>query len=495
MLQNINRREFLKTTSMASGAVLMAVCGSWALSNRRQKPNLVFVFADQWRAQDTGYAGNSDVLTPNLDKLEKESVNFKNAVSCCPVCSPFRASLMTGQYPLTHGLLINDLQLSTRAVSFAHALAGAGYDTAYIGKWHLDGSGRSDYIPPERRQGFDYWKVLECTHNYNHSEYYAGSSDKVRAWDGYDAYAQTDDAEKYITSRSGSGKPFALFLSWGPPHNPYRTGPKMWLDYYSSRDIKMRPNVSPQDYGKAKKDITGYYAHCSALDRCVGQLLSAIRGNGIADNTIFVFTADHGDMLYSHRQVRKQKPWEESVRIPFLVKCPDSWQVRPRQSGEMINSPDIMPTMLSLCGVDIPDTAQGTDYSGVIFGGKSNIENSALIMCPSPFGEWHPARGGVAYRGVRTKRYTYVRKLDGPWLLYDNLDDPYQMNNLCGKTEYLDIQQKLEKELEYWLKKTGDDFASGPELLKRCGYRVDKKLTVPFDNPDYHGQVSKPAAI
>jgi arylsulfatase A-like enzyme len=496
MTTAMNRRQFLKNSSLfAAGCFLMSGCRNMNHTDKGNAPNIVFVFADQWRAQDTGYAGNNDVLTPNLDKLESESFNFQNAVSCCPVCSPYRASLMTGRYPLSHGLILNDLQLNNKAVSFAQTLTAGGYDTGYIGKWHLDGSGRSDYIPTERRQGFDYWKVLECTHDYNKSAYYAGDNDKKLYWDGYDAYAQTNDAEQYINQKAKSNKPFALFVSWGPPHNPYRTGPKMWLDYYSSRNLKMRKNVSPEDYHKAKKDLSGYYAHCSALDRCVGQLQDAIRKNGLADNTIFVFTADHGDMLYSHGKIRKQQPWDESIRVPLLIKCPEKWGLSHCRNDEMINSPDIMPTVLSLAGLNVPDTVEGSDYSNVIKGAQKGIEESALIMCPAPFGEWRRDNGGVEYRGVRTRRYTYVRKLDGPWLLFDNENDPYQMNNLCNKSEYSAVQQKLEDKLQYWLKKTKDDFASGPELIERCGYKVDKTGTVPFDDEDFHGQVSKSADI
>ena len=133
------------------------------------RPNIVFVFADQWRAQSTGFAGNSEVFTPTLDRLAEESVNFTTAVANMPVCSPYRASLLTGQYPLTHGLFMNDAKFNPQANTMGKIFKAAGYSTAYIGKWHLDGHGRSAYIPPERRHGFDYWKVLECTHNYNKS--------------------------------------------------------------------------------------------------------------------------------------------------------------------------------------------------------------------------------------------------------------------------------------------------------------------------------------
>ena len=137
-----------------------------------EKPNIVVVLADQWRAQAFGFAGDPNVQTPNFDRLAGESVRFVNAVAGMPVCSPTRASLLTGQRPLTHGVFLNDVPLNPDAVTLPKVLKSAGYDTAAIGKWHIDGHGRSAFIPPERRQGFDYWKVLECTHNYTDSIYY-----------------------------------------------------------------------------------------------------------------------------------------------------------------------------------------------------------------------------------------------------------------------------------------------------------------------------------
>ncbi len=153
----------------------------------------------------------------------------------------YRGSLITGQYPLTHGVFLNDVCLGNKAVSIAQTLTQAGYQTAYIGKWHLDGHGRSSYIPRERRQGFDYWKVLECTHDYNNSPYF-GDENVKRKWDGYDAIAQTRDATGYI-KRHAAGGPFALFVSWGPPHNPYETAPPQYKRMYDPGKLTLRPNV------------------------------------------------------------------------------------------------------------------------------------------------------------------------------------------------------------------------------------------------------------
>ena len=147
------------------------------------------VAGDQWCAQDTGYAGNLQVRTSNLYRFAAESVNATHVVSGSSVRSPARASSLTGQYPLTHGIFVNDVCLQNGATSLAQAFKAGGYDTAYIGKWHIEGYGRPNYMPPERRQGFEYWKVLEYKHNYNQSYYYAGDSDEKLEWDTYDAQA------------------------------------------------------------------------------------------------------------------------------------------------------------------------------------------------------------------------------------------------------------------------------------------------------------------
>lgn len=443
-------------------------------------PNVVLVFADQWRAQATGYAGDPNVKTPHLDALAKESVNFTHAVAGCPVCSPYRASLLTGQFPLTHGVFVNDVHLEHKAVSPADAFASAGYDTAYIGKWHINGHGRSNYIPPEKRLGFDYWKVLECTHQYNHSAYYAGDSDVKLFWEGYDAIDQTHDAGNYIRQHAGS-KPFFLVLSWGPPHNPYETAPPEYRALYKADNIILRPNV-PDDIARQSREcLAGYYAHCSALDFCVGELLRAIRETGIENNTIFIFTSDHGDMLGSHHQERKQRPWDESVRVPFLLYAPGLRNWRPCGLDVLIDAPDVMPTILSLCGIPIPPSVEGRDYSACILGEPDKSDGAAVLMCLHPFGEWSRDRhDGREYRGLRTKRYTYVRTLDGPWLLYDNLIDPYQLRNLIADGKYLGIRQELDTLLKNKLARLSDDFLPGMDYIRKWGYPVGPNGTVPY---------------
>ena len=468
-------------TTLAFGMISTGFCVDKNSETGLKKPNVVFVFADQWRAQATGFAGDPNAITPNLDHLASKSIVFTTAISTTPVCCPYRASLLTGQYPLTHGIFLNDAPLDPKANTMGKIYKEAGYNTAYIGKWHVDGHGRSSYIPPERRQGFDYWKVLECTHNYNNSLYFANEDTFPSKWNGYDAYEQTLDAQKYISGHAQLEKPFLLVLSWGSPHEPYNTAPENYQKKYENRDIQLRPNVPDQFKGKAVKDLKGYYAHINALDDYLAMLLKTLDEAGIANNTIFIFTSDHGDMLYSQGMEKKQRPFDESIRVPFLLRYPEIQKRKGKTIEAPFNTPDILPTLLGLCKIPIPSSIEGKDLSTYLEGKKELKDNNALIMSVSPFGQWLRKDGGVEYRGIRTKRYTYVRKLTGPWLLFDNLIDPYQQNNLIGNPGFSKLQASLEKALKQRLFETKDEFLPGEDYIKIWRYVVDGNGTIPYN--------------
>ena len=443
-------------------------------------PNVVFIFSDQHRAQAVGYAGNPDVQTPHLDVLKERSLCLTTAVAGIPVCTPMRACLLTGQYPLTHGIFLNDIYLRPSAVSMAEAFAEGGYDTAYIGKWHIDGHGRSGYIPPERRLGFDYWRVLECTHSYNDSKYYADDEREPRKWVGYDAEAQTECAIDYIRSRDGS-KPFLLVLSWGPPHAPYTGAPEPFASMYDPDRITLRQNVPGSAQEAARSDIAGYYAHISALDEYIGRLLVELDVLGIANDTIFVYTSDHGDMIGSQGNIKKQQPWDESILVPFLIRSPELLGISGREESAPINTPDIMPTLLDLAGLPIPHTVEGNSYADFFRGNAARPADAALIQCVSPFGQWSRQHGGKEYRGIRTDRYTFVRDLDGPWLFYDNENDPYQQRNLCDDPPSQSVQSHLDELLTGLLLERHDRFLDGDSCVKMWDYPVGENGTVPWE--------------
>ncbi len=439
------------------------------------KPNIIIVMADQWRAQDLGYMGNRDVITPHLDRLAGESVNARFGVASVPVCSPSRASLLTGQHATTHGVFYNDRPLRNEALTLAEVCGQNGYRTGFIGKWHVNGSLNKDYnpgrlapIPVHRRQGFDYWRVLECTHDYNNSAYYNEVNQRF-VWQQYDAISQTDSAIAFMTRPDP--KPFLLVLAWGPPHDPYQTAPKDYRQKYANRPIALRANVPTSDSTEARRALRGYYAHINALDDCIGRLQTALKTANVDDNTIFVFTSDHGDMLYSQGMINKQKPWDESIRIPMLLKYPAGLG----RTGQVLDVPvtltDLMPTLLSLSGQAVPQNVDGQDLAPLFRRPRpARSDDAALIACVVPFHQWNYAKGGREYRGLRTTRYTYVRDLNGPWLLYDNERDPYQRANLINRNEVAVTQRQLDKLLSQRLKKANDRFLPGNQYMERWDY-------------------------
>lgn len=482
----ITRRNFIEIAGTA-GAGLLSGCMT---TGARRKPNVIVVFADQWRASAMGYAGNPEVKTPNLDAFQTECIDFVNATSVCPVCSPARASMVTGQYPLSHGVFVNDVHLEEAENSIADHFSAHDYQTAYIGKWHLDGRGRTAYIPPAGRQGFDFWQALECSHSYNHSFYYDNNNPEKKLWDGYDAFDQTEHAISYIQTHKN--RPFMLWLAWGPPHSANKVAPKAFRDLYDAQKLTLRPNVPAQsdafqmklgwfegiddEVEATRKYLAGYYAHISALDACFGRLRTAIHSMGLDENTIIVFTSDHGGMVGSHGLWHKQQPYDESVRVPFLLKAPGRSGHREKTP---INTPDIMPTLCGLCGLTVPDTVEGRDYTPLIQGGPFASE-PALIANYHPFGQCSSRVGGKEWRGVRTERYTYVCDRNGPWLLFDNEADPCQLTNLVNRPEQVGLQAKLDVVLKQKLAQTGDSFADGMDYVQKWGYDVDETGTVSY---------------
>lgn len=462
--------------------LLLISCSEKTEELPERQPNVIILLADQWRAQAVGYAGDPNVKTPNIDRLASQSINFQNAVSGMPVCCPFRASMLTGQRPLTHGVFMNDVQLDTNAVSLGKVFSAAGYQTGYIGKWHLDGHGRLQYIPPgNRRQGFQYWKANECTHNYNQSVYYDNEDSTRLEWEGYDAFAQTEDAIRYLTEKATKEDPFLLVLSWGTPHAPYHTAPEEYRSQYDSAAMILRPNVPEQLMGRVKKDLSGYYAHATALDDMVGKLRISLAQNQLGENTIILFTADHGDLLGSQGAYKKQQPYEESIRVPMLYHVPEALGGKPGLRNSLMNSEDIMPSLLGLCNIPIPETVEGISYSKDMLGLEEVKDTVALITCVQPFGQWNKLKHGAReYRGLRTLRYTYTRDLNGPWLLFDNETDPYQLNNLIGNSQFEPLARHLDELLNQKLAETNDAFLPGLEYIAQWGYPLDESGTVPY---------------
>ena len=441
---------------------------------KSNRPNILFVFADQMRASSMGFPGIENVLTPNLDAFAKEGTAFSRAFTNTPICCPARATIISGLHTLSHGVVTNDIQLRTDIKPIAHCLNEAGYSCGYIGKWHMDCEDRGIFIPPgPRRQGFDdYWAAYNCNHEYFKGYYYLNDNPEPIWIDGYEPEKQTDLAMEYISKKSKTDKPFCLFLSWGPPHCPYDKVPQKYLDLYPEKNIKLKPNASEN---ADKKKIAQYYAAITALDEYFGRLMKSLKDNGLEEDTLVIFTSDHGDMLYSQNRGWKCKPWDESVRIPFITRWPKHIPAA-RISNGLFSLVDVMPTLLSMAGVNIPEEVEGKDLSSLLLGDESSSPESVFINLPIMYRNW----SFKEWRGVVTKKYTYARFRDKPWILYDDINDPYQLENLIESPEHKNIFSSLDDKLQKWLKDLNDPFESSEDVVKRYKLSTDENLCVPY---------------
>lgn len=437
------------------------------------RPNILFILTDQMRSTAMGCAGREPVRTPNLDRLAREGTRFTNAVSNTPSCAPARATLFTGLHTLTHGVVNNELAVPTHTGSLAKSLTADGYACGIIGKWHIDGGPREGYTPPgPRRLGFDaLWAVANCTHDYMNSFYYRDDDPAPRFIQGFEPVHQTDLALEFMGKRAVDKNPWCLVVSYGSPHDPYLEMPEENRNQVPWQGVSLPVTNSryvPREIMEAKKKIlAGYYAHIMALDEQVGRLLAALEKDGQASNTLVVFTSDHGDMLGNHGAYFKSQPWRESVGIPLLMRWPGHVPAG-RVTAGPISMVDLMPTLLSLCGVPIPEGTEGVDGKAFVLGDEQAAQESVFInFAPNVHIIPHPP-----FRGVVTRRHTYAETRQGPWVLYDDEADPLQQHNLISWNNrevptIAALQKKLSNLTHAWLERTHDAFDDGDVINDR----------------------------
>ncbi len=449
----------------------------------QKKPNLIYMFADQLRLCSMGYYGDKKAITPNIDALSHDSCNLTNAVSGHPVCAPYRASLFTGKYTTSTGMVINEIRLNPNHRSFADVLDDEGYNTAYIGKWHMyanqlghHADPKNSYIPEGRdRLGFNGLFAAYNFHHENYGEtsyYHLNSPEKIH-YDGFEPDCQTDMAIEEMKRLAGEDKPFALFLSIGIPHDPWdewNCDPKAYK-MFENTEFTLPENylpdndpyaddwakLSPEDRKNLPYWMKGYYSMAEKADEEVGRMLAAIKEAGLEDDTIFVFTSDHGELFGAHGRRAKNIFYEEAVRVPFLVRYPGKLQ-----NGERdvcMNTVDIMPTLLSMMGMkdDIPEEVEGRDLSEAVYGREgADKPYGALMMGTGATAAWED---GHEWRAYRTDRYTYALYLrDGAELLFDNVEDPLQMHDLSLDPAYFEKKVELRNEMYAEMNRIGDRF-------------------------------------
>lgn len=440
----MKRRDFLKTA--VAGISATAAVPTLSAAERSDKPNVVFLFADQMRAHDLGCMGNSQVITPHLDKLAGEGLLVENMIAASPVCTPYRGQLMTGRYGHATGVVHNDVKLPNSEVTIADQMTQAGYHTGYIGKWHLAGH-RNNPVAKEDRRNWLFWAVRNCSHKHFNPQYWVNDETDAVTVEGWEPDVQTDVAIEYI--RKHRDRPFFLTVSYGPPHNPYKA-PERFLEQYEGRKLKERPNVPPR--GRRDRDqLLHYDAMVTSLDECVGRISAELDRTGLVDNTVFVFTSDHGDMLGSQGHKLKQRPWEESINVPFIIRQPGKIKAGQRRDW-IVSSVDLMPTLLGLCGASIPNAVQGIDQSDLFQDKGVENRDSAFL-----FNTHNGGGPGCDWRGIRTKDWVYAFHMAGDWILYNLKKDPYQLNNLVGRPEHKVKRDELRKQLDSMRAELGEN--------------------------------------
>lgn len=445
----------------------------------KEQPNLIYVFADQLRYSSVGYNGDALARTPNIDGLARASTVMDNCCSGHPVCAPYRASLFTGKYTTSTGMVINEIRINPNHRTFANVLTENGYDVSYIGKWHMYAAQlghhfdpKNSYIPqgPDRL-GFDgYFAAYNFHHRYfSPKAYYHLNSPEKIYYSGYEPDEQTDMAINKIREHRDSKKPFALFLSIGTPHDPWNKDnvPEKYYNMFRDTEFPVPPNYKkkndPHADGWAKfmpgkrRHINDwkrvYYAMTANLDENVGRIIRAVDEMGLSDNTVFVFTSDHGEMFGAQGRHAKNIFYEEACRVPFLIKWGN--KLKKGICDTCFNTVDIMPTLLGMMNLPVPDSVQGTDISGDILNG-TETDNPCLMMGTGPTAMYGD---GKEWRAIRTKRCTYaVYKADGQELLFDNLNDPYQLNNLADNEQFAGIKDELKRTMYAKMAQIGDNF-------------------------------------
>jgi arylsulfatase A-like enzyme len=479
----MDRRAFLQLAAAGTAGAALSGCGGLGT---RTKPNVLFFFADQFRADVCGVYGGRNIATPNIDRLASEGVVFTSSVSSCPLCTPYRGMVQTGRYPTHSGILFNFVEAShvQNPNCMADVFGAAGYETGFIGKWHLSSGWRheeglyrpdsdavaayqsknpeTEYVAPGAgRLGYQHWQAFNFHGDYVNYWYYQDEPKKIYSG-RYETDTETDQAISRMEKCRQSGRRFFLTVAPHPPHPPFDPGylPSGYLDEMPET-IWLPPNV-PADGRPSDLQLRCYLAMAKNVDDNLGRLLDYLESSGLAADTIVVFSSDHGEMFGSHGRWNKMVPYAEAIDIPLVMRWPGRIP-----SGSRIDTlqmpTDHLPTLCGLAGLPIPREVDGTDLSGVVLGrGRDSREE---ILIGSYTSNWDFLQTGTdwpEWRGVKTKQYTYCRWLTGGEELYDNAADPYQMENLAHDGRGPEVLGRLRARLWALLAEAHDDFRPGP---------------------------------
>ncbi|MCX7049243.1 MAG: sulfatase-like hydrolase/transferase [Candidatus Sumerlaeota bacterium] len=444
---------------------------------RAGRPNILFVFSDQQRWDTMGCYGQRLPISPNLDRLASEGVRFEYAFTPQPVCGPARAVLQTGKYATETTCYKNDVALPLSEKTLAHYLSGAGYEVGYVGKWHLASSGaavnfRTLPVPPERRGGYkDFWiasDVLEFTSDSRGGFLYDADM-KKHEFQKYRVDAVTDYALEFLQSRKGAAKPFFLFLSYIEPHHQNNhnrfEGPDGCKEKFKDYDI---PTDLKDHKGDWRENFPDYLGCCNSLDANFARLRAELERQGQWDNTLVIYTSDHGCHFRTRNSEYKRSCHESCLRIPMILHGPgfDVGKV----VKELVSLIDLPPTILTAGGAPVPKIMRGHPLQSLCGLDETAAQAAAREWPQDIFSQISESHVG---RSLRTKKWKYsVRAAKGDAgaglpkgmaatryvedFLYDLERDPYEQSNLVDDPAYKDIRKQLSQRLVQYMVEAGE---------------------------------------
>ncbi|OXM82965.1 sulfatase-like hydrolase/transferase [Paenibacillus rigui] len=431
----------------------------------KARPNVIVFFTDQQRWDTAGCYGNPLGLTPNLDRMAWKGTHVAEAFTCQPVCGPARSCLQTGLYATASGCFTNGIPLPEGTRTLADCFNDAGYDTAYIGKWHL-ASTRTEPVPEERRGGYRYWLAadsLEHTSDAYRTLLYNADNEPVKL-PGYRVDALTDAAIRYVADGRPEEKPFFLFLSFLEPHHQNHR------DDYPSPDVYKGKYAGgqyvPPDLaalgGTAHQHLDGYYGMVKRLDEALGRLMDALKSLDLLDNTVIAFTSDHGCHFKTRNSEYKRSCHESSIRVPLVFSGPgfDGGG----SARELVSLIDLPPTLLDAAGIAVPEQMQGRSLLRQLRHRHEGRDNSvwpeevfvqisesqvarAIRTRRWKYGVHAPERNPLRYPGAMQYMEQY---------LYDLEADPYELTNLVQLESHEEVRERLRERLIRRMNEAGE---------------------------------------
>jgi arylsulfatase A-like enzyme len=438
-----------------------------------KRPNILVILSDQLRRQALGCYGNCDVATPHMDALAKSGVRFSNACSTYPVCVPFRFSLMTGEYAHTRFVPRSDWRMSPAERTLADEFNDAGYETFYVGKWHLHGGHgvlpshsflKANRMPvPRSHQGrFKHWRGFELRNDPYDTCYFKDDDPTPRPLGKY----QTDglfDLTMELLSKPQSA-PFFGIVSVEPPHTPHVAPPELEARW-KEREVHLPPNFSAKNDAQRAAFLHTYriyHAMVENLDANIGRCRKFLEENGLSENTIVVLMADHGDLLGSHGRQKKWWPYEESIGIPLVVFDPRCTERAGRVIEEPTCTEDLFLTLLGLAGLPPRSDLPGDDLAPLVRGEITELVRAGVYLeFVADFKPDNPFHART-WRGFRGRRYKYTMLDGAPWQFFDLQNDPYEMHCLLNDDRHAAPLRAHHILLRERLIDSGDDYILSP---------------------------------